>query len=53
MFQVVLLGTGLFLDTIGLQFMVLIFGTLSLTMVVLYGMKYFQKTEVRNLSESK
>ncbi|QNG58362.1 MFS transporter [Bacillus sp. PAMC26568] len=54
MFQVVLLGTGLFLDTIGLQFMVLIFGTLSLALVILYGLKYFQKTELNAaLSESK
>lgn len=33
MFQVVLLSTGLFLDTIGLQYMVLIFGTISLILI--------------------
>lgn len=33
MFQVVLLSTGLFLDTIGLQYMVLIFGAVSLIII--------------------
>lgn len=33
MFQVVLLGTGFFLDTIGLQYMVLIFGVISLLII--------------------
>ncbi|MDG4657010.1 MFS transporter [Ectobacillus antri] len=35
MFQVVLLATGLFLDTIGLQYMVLIFGLVSLLILFL------------------
>ncbi|MFD3449788.1 MFS transporter [Microbacteriaceae bacterium 4G12] len=33
MFQIVLLGTGLFLDTIGLSYMVLIFGVISLLII--------------------
>ncbi|MFV0944654.1 MFS transporter [Bacillus pacificus] len=33
MFQIVLLGTGFFLDTIGLQYMVLIFGVISLLII--------------------
>ncbi|EDR95048.1 MFS transporter [Bacillus anthracis] len=33
MFQIVLLGTGFFLDTIGLQYMVLIFGVISLFII--------------------
>ncbi|MGD6815922.1 MFS transporter [Metabacillus sp. 84] len=37
MFQVVLLGTGLLLDTIGLQYMVLVFGAGSLALVIGYG----------------
>ncbi|MTH51985.1 MFS transporter [Bacillus mangrovi] len=39
MFQVVLLGTGLLLDTIGLQYMVLVFGALSLALTLVYGKK--------------
>lgn len=39
MFQIVLLSTGLFLDTIGLQNMVLVFGTISLLLVAYYAMK--------------
>lgn len=35
MFQIVLLGTGFFLDTIGLQYMVLIFGVISLLIIFL------------------
>ncbi|MDM5188945.1 MFS transporter [Bacillus sp. DX4.1] len=35
MFQIVLLGTGFFLDTIGLQYMVLIFGVISLFIIFL------------------
>ncbi|MFC0274891.1 MFS transporter [Metabacillus herbersteinensis] len=45
LFQVVLLGTGLFLDTIGLQFMVVIFGALSLSAVLFYGWKHIRATE--------
>jgi hypothetical protein len=33
MFQVVLLGTGLFLDTIGFHYMVLIFGGCSILLI--------------------
>ncbi|MGM0835180.1 MAG: MFS transporter [Bacillota bacterium] len=43
MFQVVLLGTGLFLDTIGLQMMALVFGFLSLTLITMYGLKLFRQ----------
>ncbi|MBM7602156.1 MFS family permease [Metabacillus crassostreae] len=39
MFQVVLLSTGLLLDTIGLQYMVLIFGVLSLSAVIYFGLR--------------
>ncbi|MED4018618.1 MFS transporter [Sutcliffiella cohnii] len=48
-FQVVLLGTGLFLNTIGLKLMALVFGLLSLTIIIIYYIKltkkstYFQK----------
>lgn len=37
MFQIVLLSTGLLLDTIGLQYMVLIFGVLSLSAVIYFA----------------
>ncbi|QKE72553.1 MFS transporter [Arthrobacter citreus] len=40
-FQIVLLGTGLFLDTIGLRYMVLIFGTISL--IILTRLLYVEK----------
>ncbi len=39
LFQVVLLGTGLFLDTIGLKNMVLVFGSLSLVLVLYYTVR--------------
>jgi MFS family permease len=39
LFQVVLLGTGLFLDTIGLQMMAIVFGLLSLTVILIYGVR--------------
>lgn len=39
LFQVVLLGTGLFLDTIGLKNMVLVFGTISLAIVLYYTVR--------------
>ncbi|AZB43180.1 MFS transporter [Bacillus sp. FJAT-42376] len=45
MFQVVLLGTGLLLDTIGLQYMVVVFGAGSMVLVLLYG-----RTQLRMLS---
>jgi len=38
-FQVVLLGTGFLLDTIGLPCMVLIYGSLSLLITVLFSAK--------------
>ncbi|WP_223701842.1 MFS transporter [Sutcliffiella deserti] len=43
LFQVVLLCTGLFLDTIGLQVMALIFGFLSLTLVIIYAFKILRQ----------
>ncbi|WP_339146288.1 MULTISPECIES: MFS transporter [unclassified Sutcliffiella] len=43
LFQVVLLGTGLFLDTIGLQMMAIVFGLLSLTLILFYGLKLFRQ----------
>ncbi|MGM2835187.1 MFS transporter, partial [Bacillus cereus group sp. Bce025] len=45
MFQIVLLGTGFFLDTIGLQYMVLIFGVISLfiTFISLSKQKQYEK----------
>jgi MFS family permease len=45
MFQIVLLGTGFFLDTIGLQYMVLIFGVISLVIIFisLSKQKQFEK----------
>ncbi|GGE60454.1 MFS transporter [Priestia taiwanensis] len=39
MFQIVLLGTGLALDTLGLQYMVLIFGVISLLIIFVSGLK--------------
>jgi DHA3 family macrolide efflux protein-like MFS transporter len=39
MFQVVLVGTGLFLDTIGLQKMVLLFGMVSLAVTLAVMMR--------------
>ncbi len=44
LFQVVLLGTGLFLDTIGLKMMALLFGSLSLTLIAIYAVKLFKNT---------
>lgn len=43
LFQVVLLGTGLFLDTIGLQMMAIVFGLLSLTLILFYGLRLFRQ----------
>ncbi|MCM3617156.1 MFS transporter [Sutcliffiella horikoshii] len=43
LFQVVLLGTGLFLDTIGLQMMAIVFGLLSLTLILIYGLRLFRQ----------
>ncbi|PGU78461.1 MFS transporter [Bacillus cereus] len=45
MFQIVLLGTGFFLDTIGLQYMVLIFGVVSLLIISisLSKQKHYEK----------
>ncbi|WP_246941634.1 MFS transporter [Bacillus pinisoli] len=40
MFQVVLLATGLFLDTIGFHYMVLVFGTLSLGLIAYFSIKH-------------
>lgn len=42
MFQVVLLATGLFLDTIGFQYMVLVFGTISLIIVGYFAFKHWK-----------
>jgi MFS family permease len=39
MFQIVLLGTGLSLDTLGLQLMVLIFGVISLLIIFVSSLK--------------
>jgi MFS family permease len=49
MFQVVLLATGLFLDTIGFQLMVIVFGTLSATLVVYFALKYTKTTFEKQL----
>lgn len=46
MFQVVLLATGLFLDTIGFHYMVLVFGSLSLALVAYFAIKH-TKTVVK------
>jgi MFS family permease len=54
LFQIVLLGTGLFLDTIGLQKMVLVFGGLSLLIVVVFGVRYIRKPIIEdNLADNK
>jgi MFS family permease len=47
MFQVVLLSTGLFLDTIGFHYMVLVFGIISLGLVAFFALKH-SKTAVQN-----
>lgn len=49
MFQIVLLGTGFFLDTIGLQYMVLIFGAISLLIIFISFTK--QKTTDQSTSQ--
>ncbi|WP_456279128.1 MFS transporter [Bacillus sp. AK128] len=46
MFQVVLLATGLFLDTIGFHYMVLVFGTVSLALVAYFSVKH-SKTVIK------
>ncbi len=46
LFQIVLLGTGLFLDTIGLQKMVVVFGMLSLFIVVFFAFRYLKNSDV-------
>lgn len=43
MFQIVLLGTGLLLDTIGLSYMVVVFGTISLALVLYFFTKEVKK----------
>ncbi|WP_020061814.1 MFS transporter [Bacillus sp. 123MFChir2] len=50
MFQIVLLGTGFFLDTIGLQYMVLIFGVLSLFIILISILQ--QKQLSKNTSQT-
>ncbi|MFC4322828.1 MFS transporter [Litchfieldia salsa] len=52
LFQIVLLGTGLFLDTIGLQKMVLVFGGLSLLIVVIFGVRYIRTPFVEETEEN-
>ena len=50
MFQIVLLGTGFFLDTIGLQYMVLIFGVVSLLIISISSLsRNIMKNSIRNL----
>ncbi|WP_242220535.1 MFS transporter [Bacillus cereus group sp. BfR-BA-01380] len=50
MFQIVLLGTGFFLDTIGLQYMVLIFGVISLFIIFISILQ--QKQVSKNTSQT-
>ncbi|SFC70920.1 Predicted arabinose efflux permease, MFS family [Bacillus sp. 491mf] len=50
MFQIVLLGTGFFLDTIGLQYMVLIFGVISLFIIFISVLQ--QKQVSKNTSQT-
>ncbi|MDP7978061.1 MFS transporter [Bacillus sp. WLY-B-L8] len=50
MFQIVLLGTGFFLDTIGLQYMVLIFGVISLFIIFISILQ--QKQLNKNTSQT-
>ncbi|MBD8068022.1 MFS transporter [Bacillus sp. PS06] len=52
LFQIVLLGTGLFLDTIGLQKMVLVFGGLSLLIVVIFGLRYMKTPIIEETLET-
>jgi len=44
LFQIVLLGIGLLLDTIGLQYMSLLFGALSFTLVIYFFVKEAART---------
>jgi MFS family permease len=54
MFQIVLLATGLFLDTIGFHLMVTVFGTLSAGLVAYFSIKYLRtKTQKEMLKETK
>lgn len=55
MFQIVLLSTGLFLDTIGLRYMVLIFGFISISIIITLinkekRMKHVERKELQDLS---
>ncbi|MCT8139404.1 MFS transporter [Anaerobacillus sp. CMMVII] len=50
MFQVVLLATGLFLDTLGFRNMVLVFGTVSLVLVTFFAIKHY-KAPLREVVE--
>jgi MFS transporter, DHA3 family, macrolide efflux protein len=50
LFQIILLGTGLFLDTIGLQLMVVLFGALSLGLALYF--LYRQKRRVTGASST-
>lgn len=43
LFQIVLLSTGLFLDTIGFKYMVLFFGGFSLLLVFVLGLRQWRK----------
>ncbi|ULL16298.1 MFS transporter [Paenibacillus sp. H1-7] len=52
MFQVVLLGTGLLLDLIGLQFTALLFGAVSLTLVVYFFAKEAASAEMNKKKQA-
>ncbi|APH07017.1 MFS transporter [Bacillus weihaiensis] len=44
MFQVVLLSTGLLLDTIGIRYMVIVFGVFSLASVIYFVLRHYRQT---------
>lgn len=53
LFQIVLLSTGLFLDTIGLHYMVLIFGTISISLITYYSLKQVNPLVISDASQEK
>ncbi|MFD1737227.1 MFS transporter [Bacillus salitolerans] len=53
MFQVVLLATGLFLDTIGFHLMVLVFGTISLVLIFYFALRHAKVSQETLMNEQK
>jgi MFS transporter, DHA3 family, macrolide efflux protein len=51
LFQIVLLGTGILLDWVGLQYMVLIFGACSLLLIAYFATRPIKQTSITTLEQ--